>query len=267
MKELIDSHTYIVELTPVKQKAENLRERLDTFIEKYNRIIDAGYCVSIPDNPMGHLSFQGTEIIGEYSLRVPPDQVLYHLNTFHSIQEVDEILNDCKNLGIRNILIISGDGSDRLPKLQPEDVKADTDSVTTVELARYISENYPGVFDLGAAFNQYEPESFEFNKLERKMDSGIQFVITQPVVGKDDVLRKLIGYGIPVFLEAWMSKNTTLLADCIGYDLPEEYTHEPLEVLRDLTRKYPQCGFYTAILGFKKQFDMLSGIWTAEEAS
>jgi methylenetetrahydrofolate reductase (NADPH) len=264
MQELIDSKSYIVELTPVKQKAPELKERLDKFISKYNQVIDAGYCVSIPDNPMGHLSFQCTELIEEFDLPVPENRVLCHVNTFHTADDIENILASCKRLGIHNILIISGDGSDRLPKLQPQEVGADTDSVTTVELARYIRNRHDGEFRLGAAFNQYEPEDYEFDKLKRKIEAGVEFIITQPVVGKEEIIHRLIGFDIPVFLEAWMSKNTGLLADCIGYDLPPEYEHDPMKVLNKLTEKYPQCGFYTALLGFKSQFPVLDDVWAGE---
>ncbi len=261
MQKLIDTKSYIVELTPVKQKAKDLRERLDKFVAKFHQVIDAGYCVSIPDNPMGHLAFQGTELIEEFGLPVPKDRVLCHLNTFHTIDEIEGILSSCKTLGIGNVLIISGDGSDRLPKLNPDDVGAKTNAVNSVELARYIDRHYKDVFRIGAAFNQYEPEAYEFEKLEKKLAAGVEFIITQPVVGEEEILSRLIGYNVPVFLEAWMSTNTTLLADCIGYDLPHDYSHEPLEVLKKLTRKYPECGFYTALLKFKSQFPVLDDIW------
>lgn len=264
MQKLIDAKSYIVELTPVKQKAKDLRERLDKFAAKFHQVIDAGYCVSIPDNPMGHLAFQGTELIEEFKLPVPEDRVLCHLNTFHTLEEVEGILSSCKALGIGNVLIISGDGSDRLPKLKPNDVGAETNAVNSVELARYINNRHQGVFRLGAAFNQYEPEAYEFEKLEKKLEAGVEFVITQPVVGGEEILRRLIGYDVPVILEAWMSTNTTLLADCIGYDLPPDYEHDPLEVLKTLTRKYPKCGFYTALLKFKSQFPVLDDVWKGE---
>ena len=262
MRHLIESHSFIVELTPVKQRAAKLRENLQKFADRYQRVIDAGYCVSVPDNPMGNLSFQCTELIGELSLPVPEEQVLCHLNTFHTKDELTSILSQCRELGIKNVLVITGDGGDRLPKLAPEDVGASATSVTSVELTRYIKQTHDGVFRLGVAFNQYEPEDFEFDKLRKKLDAGAEFIITQPVVGKEETISRLTDIGVPVFLEAWMSSNTKLLADCIGYDVPADYTHDPLESLRCLVEKHPDYGFYTALLGFKTQFPVLDEIWT-----
>lgn len=262
MQELIENRTYIVELTPVKQRAEKLRERLDAFARKYHRIVDSGHCVSIPDNPMGNLAFQGPELIDYFSLPVPRGRVLCHLNTFHTIDGIHSILGRCKKLGIDRMLIISGDGGERLPKLHPQEVDTETASVTAVELIRYVKRTYDGSFQLGVAFNQYEEQGHEFDKLERKLNAGAEFIITQPVVGREEVIDRLLEYDVPVFLEAWMSKNTVLLADCIGYDIPSDYEHKPLETLAYLVDKFSQCGFYTALLRFKTQFPVIEEIWT-----
>jgi len=238
-----------------------LRENLQKFADRYHRVIDAGHCVSVPDNPMGNLSFQCTELTEELSLPVPGGQVLCHLNTFHTKEEVTSILSQCQNLGIRNLLVVTGDGGDRLPKLVPRDLGVSAKSVTAVELIRYIKEKFAGTFQLGVAFNQYEPQEFEFDKLEKKIEAGAGFIITQPVVGKEETIDRLTDIGVPLFLEAWMSSNIDLLADCIGYDVPADYVHEPLESLRSLVEKHRNCGFYTALLGFKTQFLVLKDIW------
>jgi len=48
------SYPYLIELLSPKRSAGNQIEALlDRFAERYQRIIDAGCGVSIPDNPMG----------------------------------------------------------------------------------------------------------------------------------------------------------------------------------------------------------------------
>ena len=131
----IQNKIYQVEVLPPKQDSEKLEKDLEIFSSKYLRVMDSGYCACITDNAMGLLSFQGTEIIEELDLSVIPEQVMIHLNTFHTKDDLDNILNICKTKGIRYLLIITGDGSERLPKLQPSDVGAtDVESVTSVEL-------------------------------------------------------------------------------------------------------------------------------------
>ena len=206
----IHNKVYLVEVLPPKQDSEKLELDLEKFCNRYKKVIDSGYCVSITDNTMGNLSFQGIEIIEEFQLPVIPEQVVLHLNTFHRKDDLDNILCSSLKKGIKYILVITGDGSTRLPKLRPIDVGfADIDSVTSVELLGYIRRKYPENFCLGVAFNPYEPEEHEFEKLERKIKAGATFIITQPVLGKDNVIDKLIKKypKIPVIIEAWMSKR------------------------------------------------------------
>src|SRR5659263_45873 len=148
MQHHIINKMYHVEILPPKQDSEKLEADLALFAEKYNRVMESGYCACITDNAMGHLAFQGTEIIEELGLIVHPEQVMIHLNTFHTKQDLHNILDTCKSKGIKYLLVISGDGSDRLPKLQPSDVRANgvVEAVTCVELLKYIEEEYPDTF-------------------------------------------------------------------------------------------------------------------------
>ncbi|MFO7612101.1 MAG: methylenetetrahydrofolate reductase, partial [Clostridia bacterium] len=122
MEHHIRNKIYHVEILPPKQATEKLHADLDSFDEKFDRVRESGYCACITDNAMGLLAFQGTEIIEEMKLKVNPEQVMIHLNTFHTKEDLDNILGTCIATGIKYLLVISGDGSDRLPKLQPSDI-------------------------------------------------------------------------------------------------------------------------------------------------
>ncbi|MBN2851147.1 MAG: methylenetetrahydrofolate reductase [Clostridia bacterium] len=264
MKHHILNKIYHVEILPPKQATEKLHEDLDSFVSKYNRVKESGYCACITDNAMGLLAFQGTEVIEEMNLEVNPNQVMIHLNTFHTKEDLDNILTTSKKLGIKYFLVISGDGSDRLPKLQPADVGATgVESVTSVELLKYINREYPGDFVLGVAFNPYEPEEHEFEKMCRKMDAGASFIITQPIIEKNPVVDKLLKIypEVPVIIEAWMSKKLHLLSDAVGYEIPEDTEFDPLATLEQLHLLYPTCGVYLSLLGFKYQYDKVKGLW------
>ena len=265
MRHHIENKVYHVEILPPKQDSEKLEQDLETFTQKFNRVMESGYCCCITDNAMGNLAFQGTEMIEELGLEPKDDLVMIHLNTFHTREDLDRILVSCRDMGIRQLLVISGDGSDRLPKLAPADVGAtDVESVTSVELLRYINREYPGDFELGVAFNPYEPEDHEFAKMERKLDAGAEFIITQPVINEHPVVNTLIEKypDIPVIVEAWMSKNLGLLSEAVGYEIPEgSAPFDPLATLQNLHRNYRSCGVYLSLLGFKKQYDRIAGLW------
>jgi methylenetetrahydrofolate reductase (NADPH) len=133
--------------------------------------------------------------------------------------------------------------------------------VTSVELLRYIDREYPGQFTCGVAFNPYEPQEDEIAKMKRKADAGATFIITQPIIGRDDRLAGLEPFGLPVILDAWMSKKLHLLSECVGHEIPEGTPYDPMENLRELRRNYPDYGLYLAILGFKTQYPLLPEIW------
>jgi len=126
--------------------------------------------------------FRQNEIISYLELAVDPENLLIHLNSFHRKIDLDEFLSTCSRLGVKYLLCVSGDGSPRLPRLEPADLAMNCNTVTSVELIKYIHAEYPGCFTIGAAFNHYDPLEDELDKLGRKRDAGAEFVITQPVL-------------------------------------------------------------------------------------
>ena len=264
MRYHIQNKIYHVELLPPKQESEKLEKDLELFTKKYKRVLENGYCACITDNAMGNLSFQGTEMIDVLGLPVEPEQVMIHLNTFHTKENLDEILNSCIDMGIKYLLVVSGDGSERLPKLKPSDIGiTGSESVTSVELLKYINREYPDKFVLGVAFNPYEPEDHEFEKMERKMAAGAEFVVTQPLIEKNPAVDRLLEKypDVPVIVEAWMSKKLHLLSDAVGYTIPEDEAYDPIETLKMLHKMYPGCGVYLSLLSFKNLFDLLKETW------
>lgn len=260
----IQNKIYHVEVLPPKQDSEKLEKDLEIFSNKYLRVIGSGYCACITDNAMGLLSFQGTETIEELDLPVIPEQVMIHLTTFHTKDDLDNILGICKSKGIRYLLIITGDGSERLPKLQPSDIGiTDVESVTSVELLKYINREYPDTFVLGVAFNPYEPEEHELEKMERKIKAGATFIITQPLIERNEVVDRLLKKypEIPVIVEAWMSRKLHLLSEAVGYEIPENTEFDPISTLKMLHKLYPECGIYLSLLGFKTQYHLIKDTW------
>lgn len=253
----VHQHKHHIEILTPKQNSEKLDEDLESFGNKYSKVLEFGHIASITDNPMGHLSFQATEVIPELGLPVKPDQLLIHLNTFHTKDALDEILKKAIEIGARYLLAITGDGNERLPKLSPASIGFNGNSVTSVELMKYIAKEYPGKFVCGVAFNPYEPLDHEMEKMHRKMDAGATFIITQPVIAKHDAVDQLRQFKVPVIVDAWMSKKIHLLSECVGYEIPENTPYDPIANLRELKKNYPDFGLYLALLGFKTQLPSL----------
>jgi len=262
MKNHILEKRYHIEIIPPRHDADDLESDLATFAEKYRRVMDSGYCVCLTDNAMGRMTFQGHEVITELGLPVEPEQVMIHLNTFHSKEQLDEILTALQALGVKYLLVVSGDGAPNMMRLTPRDLGSEGLSVTSVELLRYIRANYPG-FVPGVAFNPYEPAEAEFAKMERKMAAGASFIITQPLLGRNEMFERLLAKypDVPVIAEAWMSKRAYLLSDVVGYEIPTDAAYDPVATLKELVALYPRCGFYLSILGFKTQYPLIGDIW------
>ncbi len=192
----------IIELISPKQSVADLDGALQRFEKRYRAIVDNGFIVSIPDNPMGTLRFRAVELIEELGLPVPPDKVLIHLNTFHARSDLDNTLQKALALGVKNLMVVSGDGGERLARLSPEDIGCDCTTVTAIELISYILSAHPGSFKCGVAFNPYEPPEHENAKLKRKLEAGASFVATQPVIERHDNIDALAGLNVRVFLGA-----------------------------------------------------------------
>ncbi len=261
MQHHIENKTFHIEILTPKQNSEKLDEDLERFAEKYTKVIEAGYVACITDNPMGHLSFQTTEVLPELGLTVHPEQLVIHLNTFHTRDDLDNILTIAADMGVKYLLTISGDGSERLPKLTPEALGIDCNTVTSVELLRYIRQAYPDTFSCGVAFNPYEPAEHELERMKHKLEAGAEYIITQPVIGNDPLVAGLKQFGVPVIVDAWMSKKLHLLSECVGYEIPEDTPYDPIDNLHKLQEYYPDYGLYLALLGFKTQYPVLKDVW------
>jgi len=248
---------YIIELLTPRQSDQSVEEKLQEFSRRYARILQEDATVSICDNPLGNLHFTAMEVVSFLDLTFVPERTLLHLNSFHRKGDFDDFLRDAHDRGLKYLLVVSGDGGPRLPRLEPEQLGVPGKTVTSIEMLRYIEREHAGHFTCGVAFNQYEPREDETDKLRRKIDAGARFVITQPVIGREDSVAALEGLGIPVFVGAWMSKRIEPLCECVGVKKPESTHYDPVENLTAVQGAYPAFGIYLAQLGFKREWGSL----------
>ncbi len=248
---------YIIELlSPRRDGGDKLDTFLHRFAERYASSFAKGCGISVPDNPMGQRRLSLLDCIETRNLEVIPEKVVMNLNTFHSKKELDNLLQRAIGLGIRNLLIIRGDGGPGLEKLDPADIGGKHSVTTTPDLLRYIHAEYAGHFNTGVAYNPYKNQAFELSHMQQKIEAGARFVITQPIVGKDENVDTLISQvNIPVIVEAWMSFNIELLYKSVGKKEDAKMaTYDPLENIKKLHESYPNSCIYLALLSFRTEW-------------
>ena len=255
--------TYLIEiLTPLRSDRENAKENMDRFAGRYRRILDSGCGVSITDNPMGRPRYNALEAIDKCGLAIDPQRMVMNLNTFHTKDDLDGVLNRASAMGVRYLLIIRGDGGPDLAKLDPKSIGGQKSIVTSIDLIRYINTDYANTFITGAAFNPYNPIHFETNRLQQKMATGAKFVITQPIIGREPCVDELQNLGIPIVIEAWMSKNIDLLYASVGKKKDESAeSYDPVDNLKVLHDAYPENCVYLSMLSFKQSWKHILPKW------
>jgi methylenetetrahydrofolate reductase (NADPH) len=246
-------YPYLVELlSPKRSTANKIEGFLDRFAERYQKVIHAGCGISVPDNPMGQPRLSAPESIELNGLSVDPEKTVMNLNTFHTKEELDGLLDQASKANLKYILVVRGDGGPLLPKLDPKSIGGRLNVATSIDLIRYINTEYPDQFITGAAFNPYKPMPFELNRVKQKIDAGAKYLITQPILGKDDNVDRLNDFDITVVVEAWMSNNIDLLYKSVGKEKDEKAEgYNPAQNLQALHESYPECCVYLSMLSFK----------------
>ena len=250
---------YLMEiLTPKRSNVERIEDQMETFAERYCRAVDSGNGVSIPDNPMGEPRYSALEAIESCKLPVDPRRTVINLNTFHTKKELDSLLRSASSIGLKYLLIVRGDGGPALPKLEAGAIGSTGSVATSIDLIRYVHTEYPHLFITGVAFNQYSPISFETQRLRQKIEAGAQFIVTQPVIGKDANVDLLSNFNIPVVIEAWMSKKVDLLYKSVRKEKEERAQgYDPVDNLRILHESYPEKTIYLSMLSFAQDWQLI----------
>ena len=250
------NYPYLAELLSPKRSADDQVEKLlDRFADRYERILDSGCGISIPDNPMGQPRLGSLESIDLRGLSVDPEKLVMNLNTFHTKTELDGLLERAAKANLKYILVVRGDGGPLLPKLDAKSIGGKRSVATSIDLIRYINTQYPDQFITGAAFNPYKPMPLELNRMKQKIDAGARYSVTQPIIGKDETVDRLKDLNIAVVVEAWMSNNIDLLYKSVGKEKDETAEkYDPLENLKALHEFYPECCVYLSMLSFKQDW-------------
>jgi hypothetical protein len=75
------------------------------------------------------------------------------------------------------------------------------------------------------------------------------------VVGRDPNVDTIEDLGIPVIVEAWMSKDVDLLYQSVRKEKDERVqVYDPIGNLRELHQAYPENCVYLSMLSFKEDW-------------
>jgi len=250
---------YIIEiLTPRRSPEADIDQLLERFAERVHLIMEAGCALSIPDNPMGQLRLGALESLESKGLTIDSEKVMMNVNTFHAKDELDALLQKAADLGIKYILVVRGDGGPDLSRLDPQSIGGSYNITTTMDLLRYINSEFAHTFVTGAAFNPYKPMPFELDRAQQKMEAGAQFIVTQPVIGRNEHTDSLGNICENVIVEAWMSANIDLFYKSVGIKSIEQAEYyDPLANLSELHEVYPHCCIYLSMLNFNQDWRQL----------
>jgi hypothetical protein len=248
---------YVVELlTPKRFDENNIDGKLDKFALRYKQIIDSGCGLSIPDNPMGQPRMGALASINRMSLPIDPEKVIMNLNTFHTKAELDQLLDRAADMGLKHILVVRGDGGPLLPKLDPREIGGEKSVTTSIDLIRYIHRSYSGRFITAAAFNPYKQLRIELERMKQKITAGAAYAVTQPIIGRNTSVDELLSLGIPVVVEAWMSKNIDLFDKSVGRQNSKQADgYDPVANLKSLHGHYPESCVYLSMLSFNQPWN------------
>lgn len=127
-------------------------------------------------------------------LKFEPHSTVIHLTRNHSVRWISEFLNICRNMGFRQILVITGDPlkevrlkmvtAQQAASLNEDELRSYR-LKNSIELLRYIKDQGHDFF-LGVGHNPFLKQAVSEKHLKAKLEAGAQFIITQPVAYYDE---------------------------------------------------------------------------------
>jgi methylenetetrahydrofolate reductase (NADPH) len=179
-----------------------------------------------------------------------------NLNTFHTKEELDQLLIRAADSGLKHILVVRGDGGPLLSKLDPREIGGEKSVASSIDLIRYIHRAYSGRFITAAAFNPYKTLRIELERMKQKIAAGATYAVTQPIIGRNAGVDELLYLDIPVVVEAWMSKNIDLFNKSVGRQKSKQAAdYDPVANLKSLHDHYPESCVYLSMLSFNQPWN------------
>ena len=199
-----------IEITPPKGPNP------DKMIESVHAIRAAGVdAVNVPDGPRAQNRMGAIAVAVLLQQRVGIETVLHYCCRDRNLLGMHSDLLGCAALGLRNLLLITGDP----PKMGPyPDATAvfDIDSIGLTNMANLMNHGLdlggnpfgePTKFTIGVGVNPGHLDlDYELKRLDWKVKAGAEYAITQPVFDVavlETFLKRIEGMHLPVVAGIW----------------------------------------------------------------
>jgi methionine synthase / methylenetetrahydrofolate reductase(NADPH) len=237
-----------VEITPPKGPDPS------ALLASVEQIRDAGVdAVNVPDGPRAQNRMGAIAVAVLVQQMGGIEAVLHYCCRDRNLLGMHSDLLGCAALGIRNLLLITGDP----PKMGPyPDATAvfDIDSIGLTNMVNLLNRGLdlggnpfgtPTEFTIGVGVNPGHPDlDYEIGRLEWKIKAGAEYAITQPVFDPGQLERfldRIEPFGLPVVAGIWpllSYRNAQFMNNEVpGVNVPEEVM-ERMRVASEASREH-----------------------------
>ncbi|MHC9537086.1 methylenetetrahydrofolate reductase [Dellaglioa sp. BT-FLS60] len=228
--------------------------------------------LSIADNPLGKARISNT-LMG-YKLSEKGLPVIIHLTTRdHNLVGLESQLMGLSSVGLNDVMIIKGDPAKTQGATNVYDVTSKQLMMAIKQMNQGISPsgrelNGQTHFKIGGAFNINAQElDLEFEDIKRKIDAGVDYIITQSVFNMTNVNRlkewlKTNEIAIPIFISVMpvlSFERAKFIQDNVqGIDLNDEFMAEMKQA--ELENKEREVGIIASQKLLKEVSKVFKGI-------
>jgi len=147
-------------------------------------------CINIADSPMARIRMSALALAYQIHRELPRMELILHYTTRdRNLMALQSELLGAHAIGLRNILCLTGDPPS-LGDYPNMTAVFDTDSVGLIKIVRRLNEGHDQAgssiggrtaFAMGCGVNPTADDmAQELERFQRKLDAGVQFVMTQP---------------------------------------------------------------------------------------
>ncbi|MDX1583141.1 MAG: methylenetetrahydrofolate reductase, partial [Thermoanaerobaculia bacterium] len=208
-------------------------------IEKVRQIKDAGvHAVNIPDGPRAQNRMGAVAVAAIVEREVGIETVLHYCCRDRNLLGMHSDLLGCAGLGLRNLLLITGDP----PKMGPYPDATAVFDIDSIGLTNMVSLMNHGLdlggnpipdqtrFTIGVGVNPGHVDlEYELRRFDWKVKAGAEYAITQPVFDirqLEGFLRRIEHYEFPIVAGIWpllSYRNAVFMNNEVpGVSVPEE---------------------------------------------